>query len=42
MYYVNCYTFLEEPYFWEKQTRSPVLKDFGQGIYALWSFSGQQ
>ena len=29
-------------YFWEKQTRSPVLKDFGQVFYALWSFSGQQ
>ena len=26
----------------EKKTRSPVLKDFGQGFYALWSFSGQQ
>ena len=68
MYYVNCYTFLEEPEkdwakmiqeakeipsepslfdqrgltFGKNRPGSPVLKDFGQGIYALWSFSGQQ
>ena len=26
----------------EKKFRSPILRDFGEGFYALWSFTGQQ
>ncbi len=26
----------------EKQPQSPILRGFGEDIYALWSFTGQQ
>ena len=29
-------------YFWKNKPRSPILRDFGEGFYALWSFTGQQ
>ena len=29
-------------YFWKNKPRSPILRDFGEGFYALGSFTGQQ
>ena len=28
--------------FKKNKPRSPILRGFGEGIYALWSFTGQQ
>ena len=41
-FFARVYAYLLEKYAKFLAGQSPILRDFGEGFYALWSFNGQQ